>query len=405
MTAPRKRAQRTDNSIKRLPDGQGWRARPTLGIDPVTGKQVRPTKMFATKKEAQDWVTEQRRLWASASWSAKSPRTFDEVADHWLTLREADPSVGPNTVRADRESLQYARRAFGAVPVQKLTPAALADWAAGLTGKGGRALAPATKRRAIIQLKSVMGHALKMRWVSYDASTVVVSPEQRAVNTADASDIWTPQQMDAFLDHIAAHRLAGCFALTLMGLRREEVGGLRWCDIDLDTGILHIHQARVDINGHDTIVPTKTERSVRDLPLPLRELAMLKAMRTVQLQERLAVGRPMADTDLLLCRADSTVMAMREYSREFTAQRKTVGLPAITLAKLRHSNISRMRAAGVSADVVAAWHGHTERMTQAVYGRVTDARIVAAAEVFAKAITASGEAVFDHIRADEDECR
>lgn len=382
MTQPRRRSERADSSIKRLPDGRGWRARPTLGIDPVTGKQVRPTKVFATKKEAQDWVTEQRRLWASASWSAKSPRTFDEVSDHWLTLREADPSIGPNTVRADRESLQYARRAFGAVPVQKLTPAALADWAASMAGKGGRVLAPATKRRAIIRLKSVMGHALKMRWVNYDASTVVASPEQKAVTAADATDIWTPGQMTAFLDHISTHRLAGCFALTLLGLRREEVGGLRWCDIDLDTGTLRIRQARVDISGHDTIVATKTERSARDLPLPPRELAMLKAMRAAHLRERLAVGRPMTDTDLLLCRADSMPMAVREYSREFTTQRKTVGLPAITLAKLRHSNISRMRAAGVAADVVAAWHGHTERMTQAVYGRVTDDRITAAAAVF-----------------------
>jgi len=386
VTAARQRGERSDNSIKRLPDGKGWRARPTLGIDPVTGKQVRPTKVFATKKEAQDWVTEQRRLWASASWASKSPRTFDEVADHWLTLREADSSVGPNTVRADRESLVYARRAFGSVPVQKLTPAALADWAATMTGKDGRALAPATKRRAIIRLKSVMGHALKMRWVTYDASTVVVSPEQKAVTATDASDIWTPKQMTEFLDHIAAHRLAGCFALTLLGLRREEVGGLRWCDIDLETGALRIRQARVDINGHDTIVPTKSERSSRDLPLPPRETAMLKAMRTAHLRERLAVGRPMADTDLLLCRADSLPMAVREYSREFAAQRKAVGLPAITLAKLRHSNISRMRAAGVAADVVAAWHGHTERMTQAVYGRVTDDRITAAAAVFSNAM-------------------
>jgi len=45
-----------------------------------------------------------------------------------------------------------------------------------------------------------------------------------------------------------------------------------------------------------------------------------------------------------------------------------------------------MQAAGVSADVVAAWHGHTERMTQAVYGRVTDDRITAAAAVFSNAM-------------------
>lgn len=389
MSSPRKRGERTDHSIKRLPDGKGWRARPTLGIDPVTGRQVRPTKVFPTKKAAQDWVTEQHRLWVSASWSAKSARTFDGVADHWLTLREADPSVGPNTVRADRESLAYARRSFGAVPVQKLTPAALADWSATMTRKDGKTLAPATKRRAIVRVKSVMAHARKMRWLTYDPSADLESPEQKVVTATDADDIWTPEQMTAFLDHVAPHRLAGCFALTLLGLRREEVGGLRWSDVDLDTGLLRIRQARVDINGRNMIVATKTDRSARDLPLPPQELAMLKGMRAVQLRERLAVGRPLADNDLLLSRADSTPMPVREYSREFAAQRKAAGLKAITLSKLRHSNISRMRAAGVAADVVAAWHGHTERMTQAVYGRVTDDRITAAAAVFSEAIGGS----------------
>lgn len=378
---PAKRGERTDSSIKKLPGG-AWRARPTLGTDPVTGKQVRPTKIFATKKSAQDWVTEQRNQWSSATWAPKSLQTFDEVADHWLTVREADPSIGPNTIRADRESLAYARRAFGAVPAQKLTPAALANWSAALKGKNGKALAPATKRRAIIQLKSVMAHARKMRWLTYDPSADLEAPEQKAITAAAADDIWTPKQMTAFLDHVAAHRLAGCYALTLLGLRREEVGGLRWSDIDLDTGALRIRQARVDVNGKDTIVATKTERSARDLPLPARELAMLKSMRAVHLRERLAVGRPLADNDLLLSRADGLPLAVREYSREFSAQRTAAGLKAITLGKLRHSNISRMRAAGIAADVVAAWHGHTERMTQAVYGRVTDDRLTAASAVF-----------------------
>jgi integrase len=210
------------------------------------------------------------------------------------------------------------------------------------------------------------------------------SPEQKAVTATAAEDIWTPAQMGKFLDHVAAHRLGGCFALTLLGLRREEVGGLRWSDIDLETGALRIRQARVDVNGR--IVPTKTDRSARDLPLPPRELSMLKAMRAVHLRERLAVGRPLADLDLLLSRADGTPLPVRDYSREFAAQRKAAGLNAITLGKLRHSNISRMRAAGIAADVVAAWHGHTERMTQAVYGRVTDDRLTAASAVFSSAI-------------------
>ena len=62
------------------------------------------------------------------------------------------------------------------------------------------------------------------------------------------------------------------------------------------------------------------------------------------------------------------------------------GLEAITLGKLRQSNISRMCAAGIAAAVVAAWHGHTVRMTQAVYGRVTDDRLTAAADVSSSAV-------------------
>jgi integrase len=179
----------------------------------------------------------------------KTSQTFDEVADHWLKLRDADQSIGPNTVRADRESLAYARRAFGAVPVQRLTPAALPDRSASLTGKGGKALAPATERRAFVRLKSVMAHAKRMRWLTYDPSADLDSPEQRAVTATAADDIWTAEQMGDFLDHVTAHRLGGCFALTLLGLRREEVGGLRWSDLDLRTGALRIRQARVDVNG------------------------------------------------------------------------------------------------------------------------------------------------------------
>jgi integrase len=232
-----------------------------------------------------------------------------------------------------------------------------------------------------------MAHARKMRWLTYDPSADLASPEQKAVTATAADDIWTPDQMGKFLDHVSAHRLGGCFALTLLGLRREEVGELRWSDIDLDAGTLRIRQARVDVNGRDTIVTTKTQRSARDLPLPPHELAMVKAMRTFHLRERLAVGRPLAADDLLLSRTDGTRLPVRDYSREFAAQRRAAGLKAIPLGKLRHSNISRMRAAGIAADVVAAWHGHTERMTQAVYGRVTDDRLTAASAVF------SGQAV------------
>ncbi|MEF2108116.1 hypothetical protein V3587_17465 [Rhodococcus sp. IEGM 1306] len=73
----------------------------------------------------------------------------------------------------------------------------------------------------------------------------------------------------------------------------------------------------------------------------------------------------------------------------FAQQRREAGLSKITLRNLRHSSVSRMRAAGVPADVVAAWHGHSERMTQAVYGRVSDDRLVAASAALSDAVRQS----------------
>ena len=190
--------------------------------------------------------------------------------------------------------------------------------------------------------------------------------------------------MAKFLDHVAAHRLGGCFALTLLGLRREEVGGLRWSDIDLE-------QARC---GSVRPESTSTDATPSCRPRPTAAPAICRCRRASWRCSRPCARSTCASawpwggrwpTATCCCRGP-TAHGCRCAStrREFAAQRKAAGLKAITLGKLRHSNISRMRAAGIAADVVAAWHGHTERMTQAVYGRVTDDRLTAASAVFSR---------------------
>ena len=378
------RAQYTQDSVQRLPNGK-WRARPTLGRDPKTGEAVRPTKTFPTKTAAREWVREQRRQWDSHTWSARSDRTFNECADHWLSVRDADPDVGPNTVRADRESLAYSRRAFGEVNVQRLTPAGLVDWSLTMTSRTGEPLAASTRRLAIGSFQAVLRHSKRMRWITFDPSAELTAPKQREVVALDADDVWTPRQMDVFLDSVLEHRLAGCFALSLLGLRREEVAGLRWCDVDLVLGELRIRQARVDVNGVDVVVPPKTARSTRDLPIPERELAIIRKMHAGHRRERLALGSPLQLDDFLLAQIDGSPLPVRRYTQLFRDRRTRAGLPPVLLRNLRHSSVSRMRAAGVPADVVASWHGHSERMTTAVYGRVTDDRLKAAVQVFASA--------------------
>jgi hypothetical protein len=170
-----------------------------------------------------------------------------------------------------------------------------------LTGKDGKTLAPATKRRAIVRLKSVMATRAKMRWLTYDPSADLESPEQKGVTTTAADDIRTPERMTKFSITLRlTASTAGCAHVA----RSAPRGGrrLRWSDIDLETGAMPLGSRR-------------------------------------------------------LCWASCG------------------------------TRISRGCApAGIAADVVAAWHGPTERMTQAVYGRVTDDRLTAASAVFSTTI-------------------
>lgn len=83
--------------------------------------------------------------------------------------------------------------------------------------------------------------------------------------------------------HLAADRLYGCWLLTLCGLRRSEIMGLRWSDLDLQKGILTILRGRVLVDGKRTVEgEPKTERGARVLPLPADIVAALIRMRQAQ---------------------------------------------------------------------------------------------------------------------------
>jgi hypothetical protein len=109
-------------------------------------------------------------------------------------------------------------------------------------------------------------------------------------------------------------------------------------DIDLETGVLRIRQARVDVNGEDTIVATKTDRSARNLPLPPRGPRCSRRCARCTCVSVWPWGGPWPT--MICCYREPTGhgLPVRDYSRGFTAMQKAAGLKAITLGKLRHSN-------------------------------------------------------------------
>ena len=172
--------------------------------------------------------------------------------------------------------------------------------------------------------------------------------------------VWTPAQTAAFLNSIRGHRLYAAYHLiALRGLRRGEAAGLRWCDIDLDTGTAVISWQLQQYDGHLVLCPPKTGHSERLIALDRTTVAALRDHRAAQQTERVAAGESYHDSGYVFTRPNGDPMAPDWLSRYFRQLSDTAGLPPIRLHDLRHGAASLALAAGADLKVVQDMLGHS----------------------------------------------
>ncbi|WP_236949232.1 site-specific integrase [Mycolicibacterium goodii] len=189
---------------------------------------------------------------------------------------------------------------------------------------------------------------------------------------------WTPGQATQFRDHVCDDRLAACW-LTLAGLRRSEILGLRWSDVDFDAGTVSVAQGRVVVQGVGTVTgDPKSKRSRRALPVPPGILAALRTFKVRQAAERLAFGNAYQDTGLVAVNEDGSPIRPETYSAEFARRSKTAGVAAIRLHDVRHTAATMLLDSGTSTIATAKWLGHDPAITLRVYGHVYDDALAAA---------------------------
>lgn len=145
----------------------------------------------------------------------------------------------------------------------------------------------------------------------------------------------------------------------MLGLRRGEVLGLRGEDVDLNAGSLSVRQACVLEGGKVVVNAPKTTAGTRTVPLPSEVVDDLRAIRTRQARERLALARPWRDSDLVAVNAAGRGLRPEWYSDEFLRLSAAAKLPRIRLHDARHSAASLLlRSNGVPVNIAAAILGH-----------------------------------------------
>jgi integrase len=186
-----------------------------------------------------------------------------------------------------------------------------------------------------------------------------------------------------FLGKASGDRLHAAWRLSLYGLRRGEVLGLRWSDIDLHVKTLTVNQSRVLVEYRVLIEEPKSRNGQRTLPLDDELVAALTSLRKRQMDESAAAGATYRaglsaldwyrDGEYVITDQLGMPVHPEWYSDEFGRLLKRAALPRITLHDSRHTTLTLMEHAGVPISIVSKWAGHYDSaFTQKTYVHASD---------------------------------
>ena len=201
--------------------------------------------------------------------------------------------------------------------------------------------------------------------------------------------ILEPEELRAFVESVQRDRLYAAWMLAATtGMRRGEILGLRWSDIDLKNMALSVRQIRTVANYQVVTLTPKTDKGARTISLDARTVAVLRAHRVSQMEERLLFGSGFQDEgDYVFRQEDGAPIHPERLSRLFKQHCRRAGLPPVRFHDIRHSYVTALLRQGVPLKVVSQRVGHASPMvTLAIYQHVLPGDDRAAADVGAQLI-------------------
>ena len=336
-----------------------------VGVKP-NGSPFHKSFYGKTQGEAKkQFATFQAQREAGIIVKAKSV-TLGELAERWLELKRQRGEIGENTFLQYRNGLNKFRPLFKQ-KLEKITALQIDSIYADLL-KGG--LSPRSVQVAHRSLHGALKQAVAWELIGRNVLDAVRVPKQRKPTVA----YWTSDEVVRFLAFTQPHRLYALFYTALAtGMRRGEVIALRWSDVDLTKGRIHVRQNAVAVNGTTLVKEPKSEASCRTIYIQEEDVAVLVAHRDKQDQERRLLGPAWTDFGLVFPSQVGTHLSPRNLSRTFDALVKRAGVTRAGFHGMRHTHASLLIKNGVDDGVVSERLGHTDPgFTRRVYQHLFD---------------------------------
>jgi len=225
------------------------------GLDPVTGKERRSWHPAGTSRdEAEKLAARLARELNGRNDEGRSLSFGAYLTTRWLPGKKLE--LAYSTWDGYRRKIdRHILPTLGKVPIRRLKPhhlEALYDQKLHPTGER-KPLALKTVLEIHLIIRGALNDAVRRGIVSRNVAFVAHAPKLRAIPKVEQK-AWTAQQLQRFLREAAGHRLfPALWLISTTGMRRSELLGLRWQDIDLDTATLSVNRGLVSV-GYETHV-------------------------------------------------------------------------------------------------------------------------------------------------------
>ena len=380
-----KRRANGEGNLRKRKDGR-WEGRYTAGRDPETGKAIYKNVLGKTQAEAKAKlkaaIEEAKGLDAAKVGRYTVGQWMEVWFEHYAKVK-----VRPSSHQTYRGYIDnHIKPNIGKIPLEKLTSLELQKFYKKLLEKGrvdrleskhqSKGLSAKTVRNIHQIISSAMKLAQEQKLISTNPADGCALPrlEHREMQTLPV------EQLQSFLREA---RDSGVFELYYLelatGLRRGELLGLKWEDIDLERGDLRVRRQIARINGEVVEAPLKTKNAYRTLPLAEDTIGVLEAQRkktgSSQWVFPSTTGGPISP--------DSVLHMLHRVL-------KRAGLPRIRFHDLRHTFATLALQNGVDVKTVSGMRGHfSAEFTLDTYAHVTTASQRQAAKTMGSVISGS----------------
>ncbi|QQE75684.1 site-specific integrase [Brevibacillus composti] len=347
--------------------GSTWSFAISLGTDSETGKRKQITRSgFKTKKEAEIACAEMITKYESGELVISKKQTLTSYLEFWLenyAKTKLRQSTYTNHEVAVRSRIIPV---LGHHELDKLSPLHVTKY---LTELQKEDLSADYIKYLHAVLKKALNQAVKWQLIPKNIMDHVDPPRlaQKEIVT------WTAEQANEFLSHAKEDKYYIGFVLAIYtGMRRGEILGLRWKDIDFEQARISVQQTLYrPANSGIIFQEPKTKSAKRRIAIPPFVVKELKAHLSKQNTLRDQYGPGYEDHDLVVCYDDGRPQDPRNLLRHYERIIKRSGLPYIRFHDLRHTHATMLLQLGEHPKVVSERLGHSRvGITMDVYSHV-----------------------------------